>query len=76
MSNPMNYRGQHRKYAENSSDYVVYYYGDVVERAGISYVCGVERTSGYLPEESSSGFIVLGDQLGGSSAGVDGGSYT
>lgn len=76
MSNPMNYRGRHRKYVEGTSNYVVYYYGDVVERNGISYVCSVEKTQGYLPEEPNSGFTPIGDQLGATADGVDGGNYT
>jgi hypothetical protein len=70
----MNYRGTHRKYVEGSSEYAVYYYGDVVHRNGTSYVCSVESTKGYLPEQEESGFVALGDGFGGSP--LDGGSYT
>jgi hypothetical protein len=72
----MNYRGSHRKYVRGTSQYEVYVYGDVVERNGVSYVCNVESTKGYLPEESNSGFIPIGDGLGATGAQVDGGSYT
>lgn len=72
----MNYRGKHRKYVEGSSEYAVYRYGDVVERGGVSYVCNVESTRGYLPEESNSGFAPIGDGLGATGANIDGGSYT
>jgi len=68
------YRGRHRKYIEGTSEYTVYVYGDVVERNGITYVCTAETTRGLLPEESGSGFTVIGDGLGDDS--VDGGSYT
>lgn len=61
----MNYRGKHRKYSLGSSEYVAYSYGDVVERNGVSYVCNVENTSGYIPEDSNSGFILLGGGTGG-----------
>jgi len=71
----MNYRGKHRKYVEGSSEYAVYTYGDVVERGGVSYVCNVESTKGYLPEELNSGFTPIGDKLGATGAQVDGGSY-
>lgn len=71
----MNYKGKHRKYIEGTSEYAVYVFGDVVERNSISYVCGVTQTSGYIPEDPDSGFIVIGDQLGGVDAVVDGGSY-
>ena len=56
----MNYLGKHRKYVEGTSTYTVYVYGDVVERNGVSYVCNVETTSGYIPEDSNSGFLVIG----------------
>lgn len=62
----MNYRGKHRKYLSGSSEYAVYSYGDVVERNGVSYVCSVENTSGYIPEDTNSGFILLGGGTGGS----------
>jgi hypothetical protein len=78
MSNPMNYRGQHRKYVEGTSQYEVYYYGDVVQRNSVSYVCKVESTKGYIPEEADSGFVVLGDGVGitsGLGIDIDGGSY-
>lgn len=61
----MNYRGKHRKYSSGSSEYAVYSYGDVVERNGVSYVCSVENTSGYIPEDTNSGFILLGGGTGG-----------
>ena len=32
MTGGMNYKGIHRKYAEGSSEYVTYHYGDVVKR--------------------------------------------
>lgn len=79
MSNPMDYRGRHRKYMEGSSQYEVYYYGDVVERNGVSYVCNVESTQGYIPEEPNSGFVALGDGVGLTSGivnDIDGGSYS
>lgn len=69
----MNYRGRHRKYVEGSSDYEVYVYGDVVERNGVSYVCNVAETSGYIPEDVGSGFVVLGDRLG--TTVIEGGTY-
>lgn len=74
----MNYRGKHRKYVEGTSEYTVYLYGDVVERNGVSYVCSVEKTSGYTPEDANSGFSVLGDGVGvtGDVQNVDGGTYT
>lgn len=77
MSNPMDYRGIHRKYIEGTSDYTVYYYGDVVERNGVTYVCNVLQTFGYLPEEPQSGFAVVGDGVGaGVTLGdIDGGTY-
>lgn len=56
----MTYRGTHRKYKTGSSQYEVYSYGDIVVRNGVSYVCNVESTSGYIPEDSGSGFVVLG----------------
>ena len=71
----MNYRGAHRKYVEGTSTYTVYVYGDVVERNGVSYVCNVETTSGYIPEDANSGFLVLGDGIG-LTGGIDGGSYS
>jgi len=71
----MNYRGKHRKYVEGTSEYTVYVYGDVVERNGISYVCNVETTKGYIPEDTNSGFVVLGDGIGTQDQ-VDGGSYS
>ena len=71
----MNYRGKHRKYVEGTSTYTVYVYGDVVERNGVSYVCNVETTSGYIPEDANSGFLVLGDGIG-LTGGIDGGSYS
>ena len=74
----MDYKGRHRKYIEGTSDYVVCYYGDVVERNGISYVCAVPQTFGYLPEEAQSGFVVVGDGVGaGVTLGdIDGGTYS
>jgi hypothetical protein len=71
----MNYLGKHRKYVEGTSTYTVYVYGDVVERNGVSYVCSVETTSGYIPEDANSGFLILGDGIGLTGA-VDGGSYS
>jgi hypothetical protein len=75
----MNYRGKHRKYVEGSSEYAVYVYGDVVERDGISYVCNVDSTFGYIPEDTNSGFVVLGDGVGatgGVVGDIDGGLYS
>jgi hypothetical protein len=66
-----NYRGKHRKYVAGTSQYAVYKYGDIVSRNGIFYVCDVESTSGYLPEESKSGFVVL-QAVNGGSAGATG----
>lgn len=66
----MNYRGSHRKYVRGTSQYEVYVYGDVVERNGISYICNTEKTSGYIPEDSQSGFIVLGGGTGGGGGGT------
>ena len=71
----MNYKGTHRKYVEGTSTYTVYVYGDVVERNGVSYVCNVEKTSGYMPEDANSGFLALGDGVGLISP-IDGGSYS
>ena len=71
----MNYLGKHRKYVEGTSTYTVYVYGDVVERNGVSYVCTVKTTSGYIPEDANSGFLVLGDGIG-LTGGIDGGSYS
>jgi hypothetical protein len=77
MSNPMDYRGLHRKYVKGSSEYEVYYYGDVVDRNGVSYVCNVESTKGYLPEDPDSGFSAIGGASGaGVSGEIGGGSYT
>lgn len=80
MSNPMDYRGKYRKFVEGTSNYVVYYYGDVVERNGVSYVCNLKSTQGYAPEEPNSGFVIIGDGVGGGTAApsdlLDGGSYT
>ena len=70
----MNYRGTHRKYVEGTSTYTVYVYGDVVERNGVSYVCNVEKTSGYIPEDIGSGFLVLGDGVGITDI-IDGGMF-
>ena len=53
----------------------MYVYGDVVERNGVSYVCNVEKTSGYIPEDANSGFLALGDGVGLISP-IDGGSYS
>jgi hypothetical protein len=77
MTNPMDYKGRHRKYVPGTSEYVVYYYGDLVERNGVSYVCAVPQTSGYLPEEAESGFMIVGDGVGaGATFGdIDGGTY-
>tara|TARA_B110000503_G_scaffold114972_1_gene172978 strand:- start:598 stop:825 length:228 start_codon:yes stop_codon:yes gene_type:complete len=73
----MHYRGIHRKYVKDTSTYTVYVYGDVVERNGVSYVCNVETTSGYIPEDIGSGFLVLGDGVGLTGEfDVDGGSYS
>lgn len=73
----MTYRGTHRKYKEGSSEYEVYSFGDIVIRNGVSYVCNVPTTTGYIPEDAQSGFLVLGDGLGGETVGfIDGGSYT
>lgn len=55
----MLYRGFHRKYVEGTSQYAVYVYGDVVKRDGKFYVCGITQTSGYLPEDTASGFDLL-----------------
>lgn len=55
----MNYRGQHRKYVQGSSVYETYNRGDVVKRNGKFYVCSTENTSGYLPEETDSGFDLM-----------------
>ena len=66
----MTYRGTHRKYKTGSSQYEVYSYGDIVVRNGVSYVCNVESTSGYIPEDSGSGFVVLGGGTGGSGGGT------
>ena len=76
MSTPMNYRGLHRKYQENSSEYVVYVYGDVVKRNGKFFVCAVEQTSGYIPEDTGSGFDVLSFYIDPSPNDfIDGGGY-
>jgi hypothetical protein len=77
MTNPMDYKGRHRKYVPGTSEYAVYYYGDLVERNGISYVCSVPQTFGYLPEEAESGFMIVGDGVGaGATFGdIDGGTY-
>ena len=81
MTNPMDYSGRHRKYIRGTSEYETYYYGDVVERNGVSYVCAVPQTFGYLPEEAESGFSVLGDGVGGTGAigitldEINGGTY-
>lgn len=72
MAAHMQYRGNHRKYIEGTSQYTEYHYGDVVRRNGVSYVCTVPRTLGYLPEESQSGFVVIGDGVG-STVGFTGG---
>lgn len=55
----MNYKGLHRKYIEGSSEYAVYFYGDTVERDGKTYVCSVQKTFGYLPGETGSGFDLI-----------------
>jgi hypothetical protein len=44
----MNYLGKHRKYVEGTSTYTVYVRGDVV------------TTSGYIPEDANSGFLIIG----------------
>jgi hypothetical protein len=64
----MNYRGEHRKYEPGTSVYRVYKYGDIVTRSGVSYICNVETSYGYLPSEEQSGFIVLGG--GGATGGI------
>jgi hypothetical protein len=60
-----NYRGKHRKYVAGTSQYAVYKYGDIVSRNGLYYVCDVETTSGYLPEDSQSGFLLMVGGTGG-----------
>lgn len=55
----MNYRGIYRKYIAGSSNYETYVYGDVVEKDGSSYICGVSKTFGYLPEDPVSGFRIM-----------------
>ena len=73
----MNYKGRHQKYQTGTSNYDVY--GDVVERNGVSYVCNVDRTYGYIPEEPNSGFVVIGDGVGFTGAEqipeINGGTY-
>ena len=59
MTGGVVYRGLHRKYAEGSSEYVVYHYGDVVKRDTKFYVCDTETTSGYIPEDIGSGFTLM-----------------
>jgi len=54
-----NYRGKHRKYAAGTSEYAVYKYGDIVSRNGVFYICDVQETKGYLPEDSDSGFVSI-----------------
>jgi hypothetical protein len=56
----INYLGKHRKYVEGTSTYTVYVRGDIVERNGVSYVCDAKTTSGYIPEDANSGFLVIG----------------
>ena len=53
------YRGKHRKYVAESSNYTVYKYGDVVSRNGFFYICDVEETKGFLPEDPQSGFLAI-----------------
>lgn len=53
------YRGKHRKYVVGTSTYAVYKYGDIVSRNGIFYICDVESTEGYLPEDPLSGFVIV-----------------
>ena len=72
----MNYRGFHRKYAEGTSQYAVYVYGDVVKRDGKFYVCGITQTSGYLPEDAASGFDLLSYYIDPSpNDNIDGGQF-
>jgi hypothetical protein len=72
----MNYKGFHRKYTEGTSQYAVYVYGDVVKRDGEFYVCGITQTSGYLPEETASGFDLLSYYVDPSpNNNIDGGQY-
>lgn len=73
----MNFRGQHRKYKEGSSEYAVYVYGDTVEREGKTYVCSVTQTLGYLPEDAGSGFelIAISESIAGLSGEIGGGTY-
>lgn len=72
----MNYRGSHRKYMVGSSEYEVYGRGDVVKRDGKFYVCSVDRTSGYLPEETNSGFDLMSYFVDPSpNDKIDGGTY-
>ena len=59
MTGGMNYRGVHRKYAEGSSEYVTYHYGDVVKRNTKFYVCDTDSTYGYVPEDVGSGFTLM-----------------
>lgn len=54
-----NYRGNHRKYVEGTSEYAVYSYGDIVYRGGIYYVCDVPTSYGKLPNETESGFLPI-----------------
>jgi hypothetical protein len=63
-----NYRGKHRKYVAGSSNYTVYKYGDIVSRNGVFYICDVEETSGKIPEEQGSGFVIMAISGGGSGA--------
>jgi hypothetical protein len=60
-----NYRGRHRKYVAGTSQFSVYFYGDIVSRNNIYYICDVERTSGFLPEEPQSGFLPMTSAGGG-----------
>jgi hypothetical protein len=72
----MNYRGLHRKYLEGSSVYEVYRSGDVVKRGDKFYVCAVEETSGYLPEDMDSGFDIMSYFVDPSPNNIiDGGNY-
>lgn len=73
---PMNYKGIHKKYIQGTSEYVTYHYGDVVKRGDNFYVCGVTFTSGYLPEDSVSGFTLMSFSADPSpNTQIDGGTY-
>lgn len=66
----MIYKLIYRKYEINSSSYVVYHMGDVVEYFGDHYVCSFETTKSYLPNDPRSGFVLLSPLV------VDGGRYS